>query len=63
MRAIKLSKRVLNIVMIFLITIVLAGCQETAINDNLEGKAGEHVGTLDGYEFYRETYTCYAVIG
>ena len=63
MRAIKLSKRVLNIVMIFLITIVLVGCQETAINDNLEGKAGEHVGTLDGYEFYRETYTCYAVIG
>lgn len=63
MRAVKMSKRVLNIVMIFLITIVLVGCQETAINDNLDGKLNEHVGTLNGYEFYRETYTCDAVVG
>jgi len=52
-----------NLIMILSIVFILSSCQETVINDNLEGKAGEHVGTLDGYEFYRETYTCSAVVG
>ena len=58
-----MNKKIIDLVLVLSLSFLLFGCQKTVINDNLEGKAGEHVGTLNGYEFYRELYTCSAHVG
>ncbi len=58
-----MSNKIIHLVLIFLLALAISSCQTSLVNDNLEGKAGELVGTLDGYEFYRESITCEAVIG
>ena len=62
-QAVKMNRRIVDLVLVLSLSFLLFGCQKTVINDNLEGIAGEHVGTLNGYEFYRERYTCFAVVG
>lgn len=55
--------RIFGIILIVSIAFLVTGCQRSGINDDIDGSPGELVGTLDGYEFYRESITCAAVIG
>ena len=63
MQVVEMNNKIIHLVLIFLLALVVSSCQTSLVNDNLEGKAGELVGTLDGYEFYRESITCDLVIG
>ena len=50
--------KIFSAFMIICLLVTISGCQESVVNDDLEGIGGELVGTLDGYDFYRESFSC-----
>lgn len=60
---IKMIKKLTKIIIITALIFIVEGCQNSAINHDIDGSPGELVATLNGYEFYRESLTCEAVIG
>lgn len=53
----------LGIAMIVSIAFMVRSCQQSVVNDDIDGSPGELVATLNGYEFYRESITCEMVVG